>query len=139
MAKRYSILTVLILVLPLFLFSGCGPSPEMLGVEQTRKEVKAADVKTAALPLFSYPVGEDISVTNLPTEITSLPLFENAGAPPHIDCRRVGTNTLFFATGSGFGHWGLIIHHPEVDPEATKSLHATIIPWEDGLFFWIEK
>ncbi len=102
-------------------------------LESTKKQHRAADVRAAALPLLALG---DIHYGALPTEITSLPIF--ALSRENIDSWHITTNALIFTTGSGFGHWGIVVCRAGSEREATNSLHAVVIPWDDGVFFWKE-
>ena len=104
-------------------------------IEETKKQAQPAIVKKAALPLFSL-ADTNLTSTNLPKEITSLPLF--SGGPQHIDCWRLTTNALIFSTGGGFGHWGLIVCQGKPQLEDTQGLHAVVTPLGDGVFVWEE-
>lgn len=104
-------------------------------IDKTKKEAQPAMVKKAALPLFSL-ADTNLTRTNLPKEITSLPLF--SGDPQDIECWHVTTNALIFSTGGGFGHWGLVICQGKPQPEDTQTLHAVVTPLSDGVFIWEE-
>jgi hypothetical protein len=102
-------------------------------VADTMRQYKAANVESAAAPLFSQ---SDIHRGTLPKEITSLPVF--AGESENIDSWHITTNALMFCAGGGFGHWGIVVCQAGHAGEATNSLHAIVIPWETNVFFWKE-
>ena len=119
----------------LFWYSWAKSLEDSRMIEQTKKEAQPAIVKKAALPLFSL-ADTNLTSTNLPKEITSLPLF--SGDPRDIDCWHITTNALMFSTGGGFGHWGLIICQGKPQLEDTQGLHAVVTPLSDGVFIWEE-
>ena len=123
------------------LVAGCGAStPDGFDVfaknmAATKEQFDAARVKQAVQPLFSQSFSE-IRSTNLPPEVTSLPLF--AGAVRDLYCYHVTTNSLMFACGGAFGQWGLIVSQSD-DSAVTNSLsRAVATPWSHGIFFWRE-
>src|SRR5262245_32266383 len=89
------------------LLCGCHSYVDPL-IDKTKSQAKAADIKAAALPLFALT---NVSATNLPKQITSLPLFNN---DPDIQSWFMQTNILVLSTGGGFGHWGLVICQDQI-------------------------
>jgi hypothetical protein len=131
-----SILRVIFAGTFVMLISGCSKPGDFDRIfDGTKKQAHPAVVRQAALPLFSL-ADTNLTSGNLPKEITSLPLF--AGDPHYIQCWHRTTNALIFATGGGFGHWGLVICNGNPQPDDTNGLHAFIRPWGDGIFFWEE-
>lgn len=107
-------------------------------VAATRRQHQASQIKAAVLPLLTNSTAAKASI---PNEISSLPLFAQGGSS--IETWTVsdanGNRGLAFVTGSGFGHWGIVVCPFPDGEKAAKSLHGTITPWEDGLYFWIER
>jgi len=125
------------------LISGCGKSQAerdfLLMVDRTKQEYKAEQIKIAVMPLFSKNANAKIAV---PKEIAALPLFAQAGS--EIDVGGVGMENghvegLAFTTGSGFGHWGIVICPSRDGEKIAHTLNGKIIPWEDGVYFFIER
>ena len=123
------------------LVAGCGAStPDGFdlfpqNIASTKAQFDAAKVKQAIMPLFSQRF-EEIQSTNLPTEITSLPIF--ARDVRDLYCYHCTTNSLIFCCGGPFGQWGLIVSQSD-DLAVTNSLsQAVATPWSHGIFFWRE-
>jgi hypothetical protein len=137
------------LCLMLFLGCGCGHAPAdtefMKLVSETRERCRASEVRSAVLPLFSTNLTNEVSSYStsrgIPREIAELPLFAAEGS--EIVVWAVGNTWneprgLAFVTGSGFGHWGIVVCPFENGEQVTKSLHGKVIPWEAGVFFFTE-
>jgi hypothetical protein len=133
----------------LILACGCGPSPAdtefMKMVSETRERYRASEVRSAVLPLFSSYQTNGLfpsSVSNrIPRQIAELPLFAAKGSQNAVWA--VGNTHgepqgLAFVTGSGFGHWGIVVCPFENGGQAMKSLHGKVIPWGDGVYFFTE-
>lgn len=107
-------------------------------VAASKRQHQASQIKAAVLPLLTNSAAAKPSI---PTEVRSLPLFAQDGSS--IDTWAVsdaqGNRGLAFVTGSGFGHWGVVVCLSQDAEKAAKTLHGTIMPWEDGVYFWIEK
>jgi hypothetical protein len=131
----------------LFLGCGCGPSPAdtefMKMVSKTREGYSASKIRAAALPLIvnsqtNAPSHHSTS-SRIPREIAELPMFAAEGS--EIAVWAVGNTGdkprgLAFVTGSGFGHWGIVVCAFENGEQAAKSLHGKVILWGDGVFFY---
>ena len=69
-----------------FSFSGCGPSPAQLAIQESftkaRAEFRASDVRTAVLLLFKkynhFDMDETIPTAEIPQIVSSLPMFKIA-------------------------------------------------------------
>jgi hypothetical protein len=122
--------------------AGCGPSESdkkfEAMMEASKRQYSSSEVRTAVLPLFSTYYDRTIPNNQLPKEITSLALF--AEDPKYILSGPLGTNSdaLIFMTGSGFGHWGIVIFRFEDDQRITEWHRKRLIPWTNGIFFYRE-
>ena len=126
--------------------SGCRDSPADIEfakmVSETRAKYAASQVRDAVLPLLSTNAINPADKTNqLPRRITELPFFVQQ--PNDVAVWAVGSpggerRGLAFVTGSGFGHWGIVVCPFENGTEAANTLHGKVIPWEDGVFFFKE-
>jgi hypothetical protein len=126
--------------------SGCGPSPAdadfMKMVSQTREKYTASQIRDAVLPLFTTNAANSVITSNgVPRQITDLPLFSGEGT--HIAIWTVGDlhgerRGLAFVTGSGFGHWGIVVCPFADAQETARTLHGRVVPWENGVFFFKE-
>ena len=76
----------------------------------------------------------NLSAHLLPKEITSLPIFMG---PEGIDVSRDETNAVMISTGSGFGHWGLLVTRSGWAPNSEWT-RERIISWGDGVYFYSE-
>jgi len=125
---------------------GCGPSSEELKFEdsiaKTKKEFRLLDVSTAVMPLYAkynhFDSDKDEIPTNeIPKIIFSLPVFQ--GAPPeYIRAFALHTNELMFMTGSGFGHWGVIVCNDATNNDLAKAYGNRVTLWGDGVYFYRE-
>jgi hypothetical protein len=123
----------------LAVLTGCGPPPAVQEFNQmvsaTKDRHKASVIKAAVIPLLAANASTNVTV---PAEVRSLPLFAQPGST--IDTWSVGDpRGVAFVTGSGFGHWGVVVCPFKDGERAARTLHGTITPWEDGVYFWIER
>jgi hypothetical protein len=128
-----------------FAVTGCGPGIDQrihVWMDETRKQTKPEDVRAALARFFSYEgdprfqLENKVVITNeLPELVRSLPIF--ALSPTNIDvfCSK-DRNSLELTIGSGFGHWGIIVHRPGYSPD--MSAYPACIPWGTGVFFYDE-
>jgi hypothetical protein len=140
--------TFLMLCLAIIVFVvGCGHSEEGLRFHEMCKDIpkkyNSDDIRKAVLPLFveykkhpSLAGGSGILDSDVPKEIRSLPLFSDA---PWIDTSWIGeTNEgLMFVTGSGFGHWGVIVYQNKNQRDGNGPSYETV-PWTNGIYFYSE-
>ena len=129
-------------------FVGCGHSKEGLRFQEMCKDIpknfNSADIRKAVSPLFSkykfphYLDGGVVPVDEIPNEIKSLPFF--SGDTNWIETGWVGTDGrgLIFVTGSGFGHWGIIVAKDEADPRINVGSGYGTTPWTNGIYFYSE-
>jgi len=108
-------------------------------VSATKRQHKASDVRAAALPLLATNTGSD--EMQVPTAISSLPLFaQNTNVIYTWSVSdAAGNRGMAFVTGSGFGHWGIVVCPFEGGERAAKTLRGTVTPWEDEVYFWFER
>jgi hypothetical protein len=129
------------------LVCGCGPPPAEIVframMKQTKETYSASQIVSAVMPLFSTNGVRRLDKTNkIPQEIAKLPLFAKEGS--YIDTSLVGNKRgeprgIAFITGSGFGHWGIVICPFDDSQEVVRTLHGKVVPWDDGVFFFLEK
>jgi len=122
---------------------GCGESSIEKALNkmmaETKSQSSAAEIRAAALPLFSYGSSNAIPISALPREITSLPIFAPEGASDmYVGRVRGDSNALMFITGSGFGHWGMVVCQTEDDRKVRADFGKRLIPWEHGVYFYRE-
>jgi phosphatidylethanolamine-binding protein (PEBP) family uncharacterized protein len=127
----------------LVVLCGCGQSAAerefQQMIEQTKQRYKASDIKTAVTPLFSkYQQNGKISFSDLPKEITSLPLFVEDPKDIQIWTTRSESDALVFATGGGFGHWGIVVCRLEKDRKVEETMGYRLTSWESGVYFFRE-
>jgi hypothetical protein len=122
--------------------TGCGPPPAekdfLKMVDQTKHAYKAADIRAAALPLLARKDGN----AEIPKLISALPLFALNGSEISVGIvgdERDGGPAIDFTTGSGFGHWGIIVCQSKESDRAARRLNGKIFPWEDGVYFYLER
>jgi hypothetical protein len=141
--KRYSCLLALLAIL----LAGCGPGrdkSEFCGlVEATTNKCRASDIRQAALGMLEITndLGAGHPDEQIPGEIVSLPIFPDA-RQIEVNIQRAPNPTndfLFFYTGGGFGHRGLLVCRDPHNTLAWKSLHAYVIPWDLGVYFFLQK
>jgi hypothetical protein len=117
---------------------GCGPSAETLAfqtaIAKTKANYRSADVRSVALSLYGRT---DIPENAIPKTITSLPVFRSA-APADISGIVLNTNAIMFYTGSGFGHWGIVLCKNPLDETVPKSYGKKVTPWDQGIYFYRE-
>jgi hypothetical protein len=110
-------------------------------MDETRKQAKPDDVRTALIPYFSYEGRHDnqlhlILITNqLPVLVTSLSIFSADPTNIDVECRD-DRNELDLTIGSGFGHWGIVVLRPGYNEDF--SGRSDCIPWGDGVYFYDE-
>lgn len=126
------------------LLFGCGPSPAVRQfqqqIAQTKQQCKAAEVRRAVLLLkdrWDDRDSRDIARDQWPNAIRGIALF-----PDYVDYlypsyfeTSTGTNALGLIAGGGFGHWGIIVC---IDTNSVPKAEGTVVPWEAGVFFWLE-
>lgn len=132
--------------LALLMGSGCRNSPADVEfakmVSETKAKYTASQVRDAVMPLLSTNASNRPDKTNqLPRQVAELPFFVQQ--PNDIAVWAVGSpggerRGLAFVTGSGFGHWGIVVCPFENGTEAANTLHGKVIPWGDGVFFFKE-
>ena len=126
---------VLVAVVLLPAWAGCKQKPQENSVERmisaTREVHDAGEVRNSVLPLFSrYRTSEAIPETDIPPEITSLPLFANRPTPVEVLWTGSSSNGLMFVTGGGFGHCGVVVTR-SVDDQDILRLHGRkLSPWD---------
>jgi hypothetical protein len=109
-------------------------------MDETRRQAKPEDVRAALAPFFSYEgipaVQDTVSITNaLPEQVRSLPIFSFDPSNIVVWCSK-DRNQLQLTIGSGFGHWGIIVHRPGYNPD--MSAGPAGIPWGSGVYFYDE-
>jgi len=132
---------------------GCGPSREELEfhaeIAKTMKEYRISEIKAAAIPLFAkykyteygYTNGNDklIPYDEIPKVISSLPFFVSGEPTNYIIASALDTNTIIFMTGSGFGHWGIIVCKDEQNKRVVKAAKRDgdeLTLWGNGVYFY---
>jgi hypothetical protein len=139
----------LVTCLLLALVSGCGPSPVEKKfshmVTATMQTGDADHIRTEVLnmmPTISTNINGDIEQLQVPVDISSLPLFAEGRTNIMVwslsssDGRLRG---LSFVIGSGFGHWGLAVSPYEDGEKVARTMHGEIVPWKDGVYFFLER
>jgi len=137
-----SLMSAAVVAAVLAVLTGCGPPAAVREFNQmvlaTKDRHKASAIKAAVIPLLASTAPTNAPV---PAEVRALPLFTQPGST--IDTWSVGDSDgnrgLAFVTGSGFGHWGVVVCPFKDGERAASTLHGTITPWEDGVYFWIER
>ena len=77
---------------------------------------------------------------HLPKDISSLAVFSEDGSDIMVSAlanKNGSPDGLDFMTGSGFGHWGIVVFPYGNGDTIAKELHGKTIPWKDGVYFWI--
>ena len=151
---RSKIPVVIYLILFSVIVSGCGSSEFdrkfLQQVEDTKKQSTASDIKRIAINYFSQTnkLLPNLNYTGfhyaapIPTEITSLAIFSED--PPEdvmpISYQQTGTDVVGFDVGGGFAHQGIFIcpANSPSEQEFLKKFVGTMIPWEDGVYFWAD-
>src|SRR3990172_9210888 len=150
-AKRFSAgssaMMFFIFVVPLLVLGcGCGPSPGWKHfnqkIELTKRQHAASEVRTAVLPLFAmYSYGDNRAFprSELPKELTSLPLFAPEGARGmDVGWVMEDPNSLMFTVGSGFGHWGIVVCRDPDDRKVHEVLGGHLVQWGEGIYFYLQ-
>ena len=131
-----------------FFIIGCGPSETQRKILEWNKEItkknNSADIRKVVLPLFAkykYPYdsgGQVVPIDEIPNVIKSLPFY--SGDTNWIETWWAGTDDrgLMFVTGSGDGHWGIIVCRNESDPGIGVGSRYGTIPWTNGIYFYSE-
>jgi hypothetical protein len=108
------------------------------GFDKTRKDVRAADVRASVMPLFNKYGRRarltEIPCAEVPKPVYSLPLFLS-GSADDIEAYVCDKDELMFMTGSGFGHWGILVCKDEMSEPVKDVRYKT---WGDGIFFFSE-
>lgn len=132
-----------LVLLGLTAIAGCGPNSDGLriraGINATQRQVRVADVRAAASGLFDEHMhpNQTIPTDQIPMAIASLPVF--LGAPrTDIDGSVCDQGELFFMTGSGFGHWGILICRDKTVDMPKQFPKGKLTWWGDGVFFFSE-
>jgi len=132
--------------LALLMGSGCRNSPADIEfakmVSETKANFSASRVRDAVLPLLSTnPTNRTDKSNQVPRQVAELPFFvqqTNDVAVWAVGSPSGERRGLAFVTGSGFGHWGIVVCPFENGTETARTLHGKVIPWEDGVFFFRE-
>ncbi len=140
-AKRLPTLSFLLVLHTVFVCS-CTPRPAAhvrALIEATKQQAKPDELRQLLLPFFYYDgpryADDTVSVTNaLPRQILALPLF--AEEPVFVQVDRVDRgNVLVLTTGSGFGHWGIVVLRPGYEESFDDSIYTA---WGRGVYFYNE-
>ncbi len=134
------------LAILVFAVSGCGPASSdvdfMKLVKETKAQNKTAQIKAAVLPLLATnELDRSHDSIKVPKVVADLPIFRGEAAL--ITVWGVGNKKreergLAFVTGSGFGHWGIVVCPYEDGEEAARTLRGKVIPWDNDVFFFKE-
>ena len=121
----------------------CDSRQEKL-INATKQSADADDIRKAVAPLFvkyhydpNSQADTDVPIKDIPEEIKSLPLFTFLPKKDvFIDAAWVDTNNnvLMFASGGGFGHWGIAVCKDENDRELDGTRSYTY--WKKGIYFY---
>jgi hypothetical protein len=123
----------------------CGPSAGEVEfraeIAKTKKAVRIADIRAAVMPLYvkynSPAAGHEmIPYEEIPKVIFSLPFFVSGEPTNYILAYACETNALMFATGSGFGHWGIIVCKDANDKSVANGYGNEVTLWGDGVYFY---
>jgi hypothetical protein len=124
---------------------GCSQPQDKL-IKETLAQSDPAQVRAAVLPLFAKyhdktdmnGYGQIIPDSDIPKEVKSLPLLQSliTNAPQYILDGWANTNrsALLFATGGGFGHWGIVVCLEENDREFDNVKSYKY--WKDGIYIY---
>jgi hypothetical protein len=140
---------MLVLCLAIIVFVvGCGHSDTQLKIlemcKETTQKYNPADIRKSVLPLFvkyKHPYengGQVVPIDEIPNVIKSLPFY--SGDTNWIETSWVGTDGqgLMFVTGSGDGHWGIIVCKNESDLRIGVGSRYGTTPWTNGIYFYSE-
>lgn len=136
-------LTGLLLIVSL---SGCDQPQDKL-IKETLSKSDPAQVRAAVLPLFTKyqnidadtnGSGQLIPESDIPNALKSLPIFDSLSIndPQYIinSWANDSRTALIFATGGGFGHWGIVVCHDENDREFDNISRDKY--WKDGIYIY---
>jgi hypothetical protein len=112
-------------------------------MEETKKKSDSSKIRAAVASLVQSNVVSPVSGERaVPTEVSELPLFAQDGVrfmTSDITGPSGELRGILFLTWSGFGHWGLIVCPSGHDPKLVNHLHGRIVPWENGVSFFLER